>query len=742
MATELLNVPADWSRWLLPSQRSDIEKMWDHLVSLKLTGRKLAVFQNREDQEVFLHQLLAECNIVEEWYHLSLLQNWIDHAIEQEPLAKRLQGDHWPVLRQQLHDVLLTAVKSTMASIQPHAENPEVPIIPAARTRRNRCVEEMPEEVDRNQVEQLELQRWSREFHNLLKVMEAPVLEELQMSLDPDRAIECLTGSFRASTVRGYVRPWKCFVKWLSMVKGKANRTSAADYIDYIFFRRDEPCGKTVPLRFLQAAKWIEAKAGLVEGTRFAESMAFKSVVERVTGELQSVAAPVKRAPRLPARIIEEMESYVLDQDRPVYLRCVAWVRLVKTWATLRYDCHTHISPADIRFYEGRLTVTLRHSKTTGANKRVSELPVIVSEYAFIRDPTWLERGFELLRSVAPFRRDYLLPAPTSNWSGMIKKMASYEVAASAGQALLADLRRTNDGSPLLPSETVPFFTEHSERATAPSILATLNVQKSDRDLLGRWCPEGSDTYMRTYKTVVAKLQAKMAEALRSPTRYKDLEEHELIPDLVCWLRERAFLDQMNAEDTAETFAAVMRVSSFSADWVHETPTQQPLQQVQGPITLGVEGEASDEEVPIEPRDRDEEQFLLVFAAGKKGATLHNTGKCWMARSRSFTSLEIRPTKPSPNEYARVCKLCWPNAQQVQEQESSSSESDRSAGDPDDDWEANSVGNMDLQMSGGHQTAGELVTQLDSEQEENDDANTWNAVEPPSVITVAEVIDE
>jgi hypothetical protein len=49
---------------------------------------------------------------------------------------------------------------------------------------------------------------------------------------------------------------------------------------------------------------------------------------------------------------------------------------------------------------------------------------------------------------------------------------------------------------------------------------------------------------------------------------------------------------------------------------------------------------------------------------------------------------------------------------------------------------------MDLQMSGGHQTAGELVTQLDSEQEEDGDANTWNAVEPSSVITVAEVIDE
>jgi hypothetical protein len=319
-----------------------------------------------------------------------------------------------------------------------------------------------------------------------MKSLDAPILDELQGALDPERALQCLTGSFRASTVRGYVRAWNCFQKWLWMTKAKRIRTSAADYIDYIFFRRDEPCGKTIPLTFLQAVKWIEMKAGLDQAYCFSSSVAFKAVVERVSAELQSEAPPIKRAPRMFARIVEEMESYVLCQDRPVYLRCIAWIRLIKIWATLRYDCHTHIDPADIRFYEGRLTVTLRHSKTTGANKRVKELPIILSEHAFVRDHTWLERGFELLRSIAPHQRNYLLPAPSKQWRGAIKKMATYEVAASAGHALLEDLRRTSDDSKLLPREVVPFFTEHSERATAPSILATLQVPKSDRDLLGQ----------------------------------------------------------------------------------------------------------------------------------------------------------------------------------------------------------------------------------------------------------------
>ena len=69
-------------------------------------------------------------------------------------------------------------------------------------------------------------------------------------------------------------------------------------------------------------------------------------------------------------------------------------------------------------------------------------------------------------------------------------------------------------------------------------------------------------------------------------------------------------------------------------------------------------------------------KYLLINAAGKHGATLHNTDRCWMARSRSFTSLELRDDRPSEGEFKRVCKLCWPNNQLVQEQESSSSESE------------------------------------------------------------------
>ena len=80
MATLSCVIPSGWSQWMTQTQRADIERMWNCLVKLGLTGRKLAQQQDPSEHDVFLRQLLNECNVVEEWYHMSLLQNWIDHC--------------------------------------------------------------------------------------------------------------------------------------------------------------------------------------------------------------------------------------------------------------------------------------------------------------------------------------------------------------------------------------------------------------------------------------------------------------------------------------------------------------------------------------------------------------------------------------------------------------------------------------------------------------------------------------
>ena len=57
-------------------------------------------------------------------------------------------------------------------------------------------------------------------------------------------------------------------------------------------------------------------------------------------------------------------------------------------------------------------------------------------------------------------------------------------------------------------------------------------IPPADRDMLGRWKPEGSDIYMRAYGGRVARLQAIYADAARSENREEELDEKESEGDL------------------------------------------------------------------------------------------------------------------------------------------------------------------------------------------------------------------
>ena len=62
-----------------------------------------------------------------------------------------------------------------------------------------------------------------------------------------------------------------------------------------------------------------------------------------------------------------------------------------------------------------------------------------------------------------------------------------------------------------------------------------MEIPPHDKDLLGRWKPEGSDTYARSFGGLVARLQALFAEVVRRADRYTRLDEREIAADLVPW---------------------------------------------------------------------------------------------------------------------------------------------------------------------------------------------------------------
>ena len=54
------------------------------------------------------------------------------------------------------------------------------------------------------------------------------------------------------------------------------------------------------------------------------------------------------------------LEKFVIDEENPDYRRGVAWLRLVKVWATLRYDYASWLSPHRVSRVDGELAGTPR----------------------------------------------------------------------------------------------------------------------------------------------------------------------------------------------------------------------------------------------------------------------------------------------------------------------------------------------------------------------------------------------
>ena len=93
-------------------------------------------------------------------------------------------------------------------------------------------------------------------------------------------------------------------------------------------------------------------------------------------------------------------------------------------------------------------------TKTSGPTKRIQEPPFCVSELAYICNPFWLKTGFDLIKKLADFPRDYLMPKLTEDYGNVRKCMASYNdmvtCHATEKGACKGRCRHSSDPSPWL----------------------------------------------------------------------------------------------------------------------------------------------------------------------------------------------------------------------------------------------------------------------------------------------------
>jgi len=387
-------------------------------------------------------------------------------------------------------------------------------------------------------VEEEARQRCLARLVTLLQEAGAPAVKQASGTADPERTLRAVAGSRRPRTLAKWLNLWDRYRRWLMLASGRPFPVTVADLVDYAALRADEPCGRSALLSVRGLFGFMEQMAGVPHDAELHSKPVVVGMFKSLLAEQPQVrACAVRKAPRLPLRLLAYLEEQVMDSEVPVYWRALAWWKLAASWGVLRFDDHRGWSPADARLTESGLRILLKRTKTTGAGKRVPTRPVFISKEAYLRDPAWLATGIELWNTIEG-QRDYLLLVPDREFGGFSPQELLYAEAVTLTRGLFAGLR--DWGVDVFEGmRATHYFTEHSPRAFLPSAAACLGFSPDWVDALGCWSSRGGEVYVRTVLKRQEIMQQRVAKVARnSETGGDHFDEEELLHEFENYLMQ------------------------------------------------------------------------------------------------------------------------------------------------------------------------------------------------------------
>ena len=197
--------------------------------------------------------------------------------------------------------------------------------------------------------------------------------------------------------------------------------------------------------------------------------------------------------------------------------------------------------------------------------------------------------------------------------------------------------------------------------------------------MLGRWKPDGSDTYIRMYNGVVARLQKQYAEAVRVNNRTGLLDERDIIESAISWITDRC--EQLPEQQVQ----LIISHLEESMHWQVQPGWELAGQVVEEEISEDIQSEPKADVSQVQKLQTEKETrkpLYVVVNSGRRCRRLHKSqGGCWMGREMSFKSSVEFHQMPEGSAYSHVCKVCWPKTSVTEAIEGSSSSSSTSSSD-------------------------------------------------------------
>ena len=290
----------------------------------------------------------------------------------------------------------------------------------------------------------------------------------------------------------------------------------------YLRMRASEPCAMSVFESLRAALAYVEEAGEVADADLLSDCKEIRNAVEDLTAQSQVPVKSRGQAERYPVMVLERWETEVMDAEQVDYVRMLAWLKLVKTWATLRQADLRGLPPSCVEVTDRGMSAKLVWTKTSGGNKRQRFLYAYVSSQAWFLRKDWLAVGWSLWEKHR-FERDYFHAMPNEKLDGIIRVEALYHDAAVMTRILAGAL------GGLIDARLRGFWTEHAERNFVPSAAAALEFPEAWVDALGRWAPKRGEVYVRTARLRIESMQEAVALAVKKNRGLVDIFDEESI---------------------------------------------------------------------------------------------------------------------------------------------------------------------------------------------------------------------
>ena len=524
----------------------------------------------------------------------------------------------------------------------------------------------------RREAEERERERWISLLGQLIRGSQTPMGVHLQLKPGD---ISLLGAGRRATTIRSRTRVIRRFLAWLALNYGQQYPSCLAHYVDYLRVRLSEPATRGALKSVHAGFVFLDEVTGTAPTDRVTNGKMYEVVYKELLNQA-SPGRPSKQAPRMYVSMLQGLEELVCNQRALPYFRLYGWWILLQNWGTLRFGDHRGILPSEIRVDSAGLSATLTRSKTIGPDKATQARAIMIDSSCWIAKPEWIHEGWATMGKIADFPRDYLLPAPSTNYLGTCRAELRYDQGFALQNRVLSVISAA--GVKLFTKQVTQFWTPHSGRSFMPTCTQVLGFDQPERNYLGGWSPQKSDRYTRTARRRIVNMQRAVMTVITQGNINDSLAESETSLAFAEYLESRG----MDLEGRTDQLCRLESWNAIRAERKCEQVIEQHIEEPHDSAML------VDPEIPVNPEDRPDKRrkgenvrsailgqnprqtrqevrqrlekgFYAAYSGRKRIRVLHLLGSCYAVPGIDYPEYEfLGEAFPAKSSFQQVCQLC------------------------------------------------------------------------------------